>query len=264
MSNLSMRPSKILAKLRRGQIVNSIKLNLADPRAVEIAGLCGADSVWLDVEHCPNTLHDIENQVRAAKAYDMDAIVRVERGSYSDLVRPLEMDAAGIMVPHVLTAEDAQLIAQRTRFHPVGRRPMDGGNADGAYCGIPVEQYIEQANRERLVIVQIEDPEAMEELDDIAQVDGIDLLFFGPGDYSHALGVPGQANHPDVQEGFLRVAEACRKHGKFAGAPAPLDGIPRLVEMGFHFVSSGADVLALMDSFGQIVRAYNGLEQKQG
>ena len=178
MSTVKMRPSKVLKKLRAGEVVNSIKLNLADARAAEIAALCGADSVWLDLEHVPNTLQDIENQIRAAKMHDCDAIVRVKRGSYSDLICPLEMDATGIMVPHVFTAEEAREIAWRTRFQPVGRRPMDGGNADGAYCGIPVEEYMEQANRERFVILQIEDPEALDELDGMAKVDGIDMLLF--------------------------------------------------------------------------------------
>jgi len=256
MSEIAMRKSNVLAKLRAGDVVNCVKLNLADARAAEIAALCGVDCIWLDVEHVPNTLHDIENQIRAAKAYDTDTIVRVERGSYSDLIRPLEMDATGIMVPHVMSANDARMVAKTTRFHPVGRRPLDGGNADGAYCAIPVEDYLEQASRERMVIVQIEDPEAMDELDAIAQVEGIDMLFFGPGDYSHALGVAGQMDHPEVQEGFRRVAEACRKHGKFAGTVTSLEAIAENVDMGYQFLSSGADVLALREMFGNVVDAF--------
>lgn len=257
MSKIAMRKSNVLAKLRAGKVVNCVKLNLADARAAEIAALCGVDCIWLDVEHCPNTVQDIENQIRAAKTYDTDTIVRVERGSYSDIVRPLEMDATGIMVPHVMSADDACLVAKRARFHPIGRRPIDGGNADGAYCAIPVEQYVEQANRERMVIVQIEDPEAMDEVDAIAQVEGIDMLFFGPGDYSHALGVPGQLDHPDVKAGVRRVAEVCRAHGKFAGTVTSLEAISENAEMGYQFLSNGADVLALRDAFGTVVEAFD-------
>lgn len=256
MTTHSMRPSKVLAKLRAGQVVNSIKLNLSDPRAVEIAGHCGFDSVWLDVEHCPNTLHDIENQVRAAKIHNMDSIVRVERGSYSDLIRPLEMDATGIMVPHVMSGEDAKEIAWGTRFHPIGRRPLDGGNADGAYCAISTTDYIEQANRERIVIAQIEDPEAMAEVDAISQVEGIDIILYGPGDYSHALGVAGQMDHPEVIKGFERVAESALAHGKFAGTVSPLDGLAWRYDLGYRFIACGADVLALNDAFKNIVEAY--------
>jgi 4-hydroxy-2-oxoheptanedioate aldolase len=259
-----MRPSKVLAKLRAGGVVNCVKLNLCDARASEIAALCGVDCIWLGVEHVPNTFEHIEQQVRAAKAYDTDTIVRVERGSYSDLIRPLEMDATGIMVPHVMSAADAREVAWRTRFYPVGRRPLDGGNADGAYCGIPVDQYIAEANRERMVIVQIEDPEAMEELDDIASVEGIDMLFYGPGDYSHALGVAGQMDHPEVQAGFTRVAEAARKHGKFAGTVTSLEAIPDRVAQGYQFLSSGADVLALREVFSRVVSAFSEFEGTRG
>lgn len=259
MNPLKMRPSKVLKKLRAGKIVNSIKLNLADARAAEIAALCGADSVWLDLEHVPNTLQDIENQVRAAKMHDCDALVRVKRGSYSDLICPLEMDATGIMVPHVMSAKEAQEIAWRTRFQPIGRRPMDGGNADGAYCGIPVKDYMEQANSERFVILQIEDPEALDELDGMAQVDGIDMLFFGPGDFSHAIGVAGQIDHPEVQAAYKQVADACKRHGKFAGAAAPWTQLEKYVAMGFQFIGSGADVLALTAGFKQVVEAYRAL-----
>ena len=258
--SLKMRPSRLLRKLRAGQIAHSVKLNFADPRSAEIAARCGTDAVWLDLEHVPNTLHDVENQIRAAKIYDCDAIVRVERGSYSDLIRPLEMDATAIMVPHVMGAEDAKEIAWRTRFHPIGRRPLDGGNADGAYCGIPMADYIEQANRERMVIVQIEDPEAMSELDGIASVEGIDMIFFGPGDFSHAIGDPGNLDHPEVQAAYKRVAEVALKHGKFAGTVGPAAKLQSFVDMGYRYFNTGADVTAVAASFKEAVALADGLK----
>lgn len=264
MGGPGMRPSKVLAKLRAGGVVNCVKLNLSDARAAEIAALCGVDCIWLDVEHVPNTMEQIEQQVRAAKIYGADTMVRVERGSYSGLIRPLEMDATGIMVPHVMSGADAREVAWRTRFHPVGRRPIDGGNADGAYCAIPVGQYIAEANRERFVAVQIEDPEAMEDLDAIAEVEGIDMLFFGPGDYSHALGVAGQMGHPEVQRGFCRVAEAARRHGKFAGTVTALDTLEERTGMGYQFLSNSADVLALRETFGRVVEAFRNFENSKG
>ncbi len=260
MTTPTMRPSRLLRKLRAGQIAHSVKLNLTDGRAAEIAGQCGADAVWLDLEHVPNSMHHVEEQIRAAKIYDCDALVRVERGSYSDLIRPLEMDAAAIMVPHVMSAADAKEIAWRTRFHPIGRRPLDGGNADGAYCGIPVKDYIVQANRERMVIVQVEDPEAMGELEGISAVEGIDMIFFGPGDFSHAIGDPGNLNHPEVQAGYKRVAEVALKHGKFAGTVGPAAMLPSFVEMGYRYFNTGADVTALRQSFTDAVALAEGLK----
>ena len=256
---MSMRPSRVLAKLRSGGIASCVKLNLDDPRVAEIAAYCGFDCVWLDDEHVPNDYRTLENQVRAAQGLSADCIIRVPRGSYSDLIRPLEMNAAGIMVPHVMSLEDAQQIVRQTRFHPLGRRPLDGGNADGQYCMIGVEEYLRQANRQRMVIVQIEDPEPMDELDAIAATPGIDMLFFGPGDYSHAIGHPGQCNHPDVCEARRLVAQAAARHGIFAGTVASPATLEKTVELGYQFVSVGADVLGLVDHFRRLAAAFEGV-----
>lgn len=241
----SMRPSRVLDRLRRGENATTLKLNLADPRVAEIAARSGYDAVWLDFEHVPNDTSVVENMIRAAKVYDVDAIVRVRRGSYTDLTLPLEMDAAGIMVPHVMGLSDAQSVVKQTRFHPLGRRPWDGGNSDGGYCMVPPMEYIKTANEQRMVIVQIEDPEAMDHLDQIAALDGIDMLFFGPGDFSQGIGAPGQFDHPLIIEARKRVAKACAKAGKFAGTLAPPHLADTYRDMGYQFLSLGADVLGL-------------------
>ncbi len=243
---MKMRHSRVLNRLRGGETVLSVKTNLADARASEIAARCGFDCVWTDVEHVPNDWTTIEQQVWATKAYDVDLLVRVARGSYSDYVRPLELDAAGIMVPHLMSAEDAHQVVRMTRFHPIGRRPVDGGNADGAYCGIDFNEYLRQANEQRFIILQIEDPEPLEELDEIAAVEGYDMLLFGPGDFSHGIGKPGRWDAPEIADARRRVAEAAIAHGKFAGTVGGPDNLAELVEMGYRFVNVGADVVALM------------------
>lgn len=242
---MHMKPSRILAALRAGRIATCTKLNLADPRAVEIAALAGFESVWLDLEHTANTPLGIENMVRAAKAYQVDSIVRVTRGSYSDLIHPLEVDATGIMVPHVMSLEDARKIVHFTRFHPVGRRPVDGGNADGGFCFINSLDYIREANDQRCVIVQIEDPEPMDELDSIAALPGLDVLFFGPTDYSQGIGIPFQFDDPRIADARRRIADAARRHGKFAGTVASPANLALLYEEGYRFLSMGADVIGL-------------------
>lgn len=252
----SLPKSRVLEKLRAGEVVNTVKLNLADARVAEIAAMCGVDCVWLDMEHVPNTLHDIEHQVRAVKLNGADALVRVPRGSYSDLTYPLEMDATGIMVPHVMSAEDAKGIVWNTRCHPIGRRPLDGGNADGKYCTLPMAEYVKQANTERFVIAQIEDPEAMDELDAIAAVQGIDLLFFGPGDYSHAVGEPGNTNHPEVNKARELVVQAARRHGKYAGTMAPPGKLEAWIEMGYQFLNIGADIAGLVQHFQHVLKDF--------
>jgi 4-hydroxy-2-oxoheptanedioate aldolase len=91
------------------------------------------------------------------------------------------------MVPHLMSLEDAEKVVYYTKFHPVGRRPLNGGSTDGAFGMIPTIEYMRQANEERFVVVQIEDPEPMDQLDAIAALDGIDMLFFGLGDYFRGI-----------------------------------------------------------------------------
>ncbi|HBP39195.1 MAG TPA: aldolase [Clostridiales bacterium] len=260
---MNMKPSKVLNQLRSGEMASCTKLNLADSRTVEIAGIAGFDCVWTDMEHVPNDLGQVEKQILAAKAYDMDILVRVPRGSYSSLVWPLEMDATGIMVPHVMSLADARQVVRQTRFHPVGRRPVDGGNADGGFCKIDFNEYLKQANENRFVIIQIEDPEPLAELDEIASLPGIDVIFFGPGDFSHSIGHPGEFSHPDLIEARRLVAEAAIRHGKFAGTVGGPGNLDELLSLGYRFISMGADVVGLTQYFGGLADAFRGRKSKE-
>lgn len=252
----SMRPSKVLKKIRSGGVASCIKLNLYDSRVVELAAMAGFDCIWTDMEHVPNDWSAIEKQVLASKAFDTDMLVRVARGSYSDHIRPLEMDAAGIMVPHVMSYEDAKNVAWMTKFHPIGRRPVDGGNADGAYCNIDMVEYMEQANRERFVMIQIEDPEALDDLERIAKIEGIDALFFGPGDFSQGIGAPGQWDHSLLLEARKKVAEVAIRNGKIAGTTGRPETYQDRVDMGYTFISMGADVVGLSRYFNNIAAEF--------
>ena len=241
---MKMRESRVLKKLRAGEVVSCFNVHF-DAQCTDIVGMAGFDCLWMDREHLAQDWFTLQAHIWAAKNHDMDVMVRVSRGSYSDYIKPLELDAAGIMVPHVMGVEDAREIVRMTRFHPVGRRPLDGGNADGGYAAMDLPDYIRQANEQRFIVVQIEDPEPLDELDAIAALDGIDMLFFGPGDFSHSIGAPGQWNHPKLIATRERVAEVARRNGKFAGIPGTLDNLDELVKMGYQFVAIGADVVGL-------------------
>ncbi len=240
-----MRKSKVLQKLRAGEFVSCFKVNLPDPRVAEIVSLSGFDCVWVDQEHIGQDWSGLAACIWATKSQDTDIMVRIQRGSYSDYIKPLELDATGIMVPHIMSVEDARQVIQYTRFHPVGRRPLDGGNNDAAYAMMDFHEYIKEANRERFVILQIEDPEPMEELEEIAGLDGYDMLFFGPGDYSQGIGHPGEWDHPEITKARKRIAETAHRHGKFAGTVGNPANLDELKKMGYQFVSAGADVIGL-------------------
>jgi 4-hydroxy-2-oxoheptanedioate aldolase len=237
-----MKTSKIATKLRNGKIVVTAKLNLDGKRAPDLIAGSGFDCLWLDMEHAPNDISEIESQIYSSKANGAEVIVRVKRGSYSSLIQPLEAGANGIMVPHVMSAEDAKEIAMRTRFHPIGRRPLDGGNSDNSYGAECSEEYIRKANSETIIILQVEDPEPMEELDKIAAIEGYDILFFGPGDYSHALGMPGRLDAPEIEEARRKIAKTALKHGKIAGTTGSPDNLEALIQMGYTYINVASDV----------------------
>ena len=249
MATMSLRPSRVLRKLRAGKPAFCTKTNFRDPSIVDFIGMVGFDCVWLCMEHIPADWETIENQIRAAKVHDMDCLVRVAKGCYSDFVRPLEGDATGIMVPHLMSAAEGRDVVAKTKFQPIGRRPVDGGNVDGAFCMIPPAEYMAQANRERFVICQIEDPEPMAEIDEIAAIEGIDMLFFGPGDFSHGIGKPGQYDAPEVVAARRALAAACARHGRIAGTVASAASVPDLLAEGFLFLNVGGDVAHLGKGF---------------
>lgn len=240
-----MRQSKVLRELRAGGTASCFKVNLKDAQVSEIVARNGFDCVWVDLEHIGQDWSTIASHVWATKAHDVDLMVRVPRGSYSDYIRPLEMDATGILVPHIMGVEDAKAVIHMTRFHPVGRRPIDGGNADGAYAAMDFNDYLMSANKERFIALQIEDPEPLDELEEIAQLEGFDILFFGPGDFSQGMGAPGQWDHPLLLDTRRRVAEVANTYGKFAATVGTLANLDELKSMGYHFVSVGADVVGL-------------------
>jgi 4-hydroxy-2-oxoheptanedioate aldolase len=255
---MNVRPSRLLNKVRSGQTATCLKLNLADPRVVELAGLAGADAVWICHEHVPNDWLGTEHLIRAARIYDMDTIVRVSKGSYSDYLKPFEAGATGIMVPHVTTADEARRIVEMTRFHPLGRRPIDGGNMDGLFCQVPVTDYVAQCNREQFVILQIESPEALANLEAIAAVPGYDGLLFGAGDFSHLIGKVGQVNAPETTAARRRVATVARAHGKFAMTPGRIAPWEEQAAEGYNVFNLGADVLGLGDYFKAKVAEFAG------
>lgn len=260
---MTLRPSRIRQKLHDNQIATTLKINLADPRVVEIAGICGVDGVWLCQEHVPSDWSAIENQIRAARVHDIDSLVRVSKGAYSDYVRPLEAGATGIIVPHVESAEEAAQIVAWTRFHPLGKRALDGGNIDGAFCLVPTEDYLKHANEEVIIILQIESPEGLEQIEKIAAVSGFSGVLFGPGDFSHRIGKIGQLTDPVVVAARQRVSAACRAHGKFAMTAGLIAPLEQLVKEGHSVVNIGADVVGVssyvQDRLSNLQKSIDGL-----
>jgi 4-hydroxy-2-oxoheptanedioate aldolase len=250
--------SRIRKENAQGRIASSLKLNIPDPLIVELAGLAGASAVWLCNEHVPSDWRTMENCIRAAKLHGMDAIIRVSKGSYSEYLKPFEADAAGIMVPHVTSADEARSIVDMCRAMPLGRRAMDAGNIDGAFCQLPLAEYIDYVNHEKLIILQIESPEGLEAVEEIAAVPGYDMLLLGPGDFSHRIGKPGQIDLPEVHAARERVENAARANGKKCFSVLARGTAEELFQRGYAVTHVEADVLLLGRGFREAIAGLYG------
>lgn len=237
-----MRQSRTLREARNNQLATVFKLIVTHPALIDMCGMAGYSAVWLCNEHGPNEWSDLSHCVRAGRNYDLDIIVRVSKGSYSDYLKPIEMDAAGIMVPHVTTAAEARQIVDMCRTYPLGNRPMDGGNTDGDYTQLPVADYCRCLNEEKLIILQIESPEAVANVEEIAAVPGYDFLLFGPGDFAHRIGKVGEITHPDVEAARKKVEAAAARHGKMGFFVGPKTPCRELVARGYRAANIGSDV----------------------
>ena len=162
-------------------------------------------------------------------------------------------------MPHLMSLGEAEKIVYYTKFHPVGRRPIDGGNADGKYCLVSPQDYMKEANEERFVAVQIEDPEPLPELEEICALPGIDMIFFGPADFSQGIGSP-DGGDPEIERVRRLVAGTARKYGKYAGTVGSPENFDALVEMGYTFISVGADVIALSQYYTDKLEKISGRE----
>ncbi len=242
---MKLRKSRVLREVRNNLVATCAKMNLSDPRVVELCGLAGFSAVWLCMEHVSNDWLAIENCVRSAKAHDMDVVVRVSRGSYSDYIRPLECDATGLMIPHVESAGQAREIVEFCRYTPLGRRALDGGNADAAYGQVPLKDYLHHSNHERFLILQIESPEGLEHVEEIAAVPGFEFLLFGVGDYSHRIGKPGEYTCPAVESARRRVEAAAHASGKRCMSVGLVMEPALLKERGYSIINLASDVIGL-------------------
>jgi 4-hydroxy-2-oxoheptanedioate aldolase len=255
-----MRPSRVLKKLRDNSPVLVTTLHLADPSCFELASLMGFDCLWIDLEHHAHSLETVNNLMRAARVGTSDIIARPAKGEFMRLARLLEAGAQGIMYPRCDDAAEAAEVVKWAKFPPLGKRGCDGGNPDMPYCSMPLAQYIEQANAQTFLVIQIEEPAAIAQVEDIAAVEGVDVLMLGPGDYSSIAGFPGQMEHPELTKATELLAAAAKRHGKHWGRPvASVEEARRYYAMGARFFPHGADILMVKHGLEQMQRDFGGL-----
>ena len=253
--------SRVLSKLRSGEIAKVAGVSrVTEPWLTELIGQMGYDVVWLDLEHRPFSEEIIDRISLACRSTGIDLMVRVRKSGYDSPMRALEFGANGIMVPHCRNAQEARQWVDWCRFPPLGKRGLDGAGADARYGLDDTLQYVAHANRQTFLVVQIEDKEAVECCEEIAAVNGVDLLFVGPGDLSLSYGVPMQFKHPDLLAAVDRVAQAVRKAGKWWGTTtANPHAAQEAVDRGARMITCGGDHGALVAGLQQSIRGFDSV-----
>jgi 2-dehydro-3-deoxyglucarate aldolase/4-hydroxy-2-oxoheptanedioate aldolase len=214
------------------------------PNFVQCLGANGGfHAVWIDQEHCGLTMREMEIATVSARAAGMDSFVRFAPTDYALVTRCLEAGAGGVMAAQVNTAEEAEKIVRWAKFAPRGLRGLNNGGYDGKFGLLGAKEFCESANRDSVVIIQIETEQSVHEAEAIAAVDGVDMLFIGPFDLSQALGVTGDFFHPKCLDAVERVAKACEKAGKKWGAlTTTTDHCQMLLDQGCNLISPASDI----------------------
>lgn len=233
-------------KLSRGEVVASMTVRLV--RGVEIAQIAqsaGFDSFYVDVEHCSFSLETVSALCMAGLASGITPMVRVPNGNPEWVTRVLEGGALGVIVPHVRSADEAKRVVAAARYAPAGDRSYAGGAAQLQFRAFPPVEAMRALNEATMIVVMMETLEALERVDEIAAVDGVDMLFIGTNDLTTEMGIVGKLDDPRVRDAYTRTIAACRKHGKHVGigglASRP-DLIAEYVKLGARFISTGTDL----------------------
>ncbi len=246
-------------RLAANEVIRVFALGrLVHPLLVEMYGLAGGyHGLWVDQEHVTHATPDLAVAALAARANDFDSFVRMAPTGYSQVTQALEAGMGGVMAAQIHSAEQAAEFLSWTKFAPQGTRGLNSGGRDANYSHMPATEFIERSNRESFVAIQVETLGSVDEADEIAALEGVDLLFVGPADLSLALGIVGQFHHEKLWEAISKVAQACEKHGKHWGAVVPdPEFADKAVEMGCRMPTMGNDVITLRRGVDAIKSAF--------
>lgn len=223
----------------------------------EIIADCGFDWVLLDTEHSPSDVPILVTQMQGMMRGTATPVVRPAWNDTVLIKRILDAGATSLLVPFVQNAEEARRAVAATRYPPLGIRGVSGSNRAARYGRI--KDYLHRANEEICVLVQIETASALEQLEAIAAVEGVDGVFIGPADLAASLGHTGDQIHPTVQAAIEDAGRRLKKAGKAAGILTPVEAdAKRYISWGYTFVAVGSDVGVLIKGSDALARTFKG------
>jgi 4-hydroxy-2-oxoheptanedioate aldolase len=255
--------NNVKEKLARGEVVSSITVRLTRGiEIVRIAKTAGFDSLYVDLEHSSLSVDATGQICMAALEAGLAPFVRVPANTPDYIQRVLDGGALGVIAPNVRSTEEARAVVAAVKYPPQGQRGASGGLPHLHYRSFPAAEANAALNAATMVIVQLESAQALEKAEEIASVEGVDMVLIGTNDLLADMGLDGQFEHASVREAYTRTIAACRKHGKHVGVGG-LSSRPKLVaefvKMGARYVSTGTDLAFLLAEATQRARQVRDL-----
>lgn len=237
-----MRENQLKKKIQNGQSAIGTFVKMTDACVPELLALAGFDFFVLDTEHVAIDREQLTHIVRAADAAGITPIVRVRENQQVEILQNLDLGYAGVQVPNVDTAQEAKDLVSYVKYTPLGVRGLSPSvrACDYGTCG--VQEYIDQANANTMVISHCETKTCVENLDEILQVDGVDVIFIGPMDLSQSYGVPGNTADPEVKAAIAQIMEKTLAAGKAVGTTAATpEAAKQLIAKGVQYILLSTD-----------------------
>tara|TARA_B100000900_G_scaffold386836_1_gene377602 strand:- start:2233 stop:2994 length:762 start_codon:yes stop_codon:yes gene_type:complete len=250
-----MRKSKALARMRNGEIIRTCLLGHYIPAYVCHAARAGYDCIWLDLEHRLFSAREVQALLAFAHLYDIDIMLRPPTLEKIGLYRYLEDGAAGLLIPQVSTAEMAEKLVESVKFPPLGDRGIDNSGLDAGFQYHDPDEFAALANRETFLCVQIETPLGVHNVESIAAVDGVDMIFVGPADLGLRLRQSGEMT---LDQAWQIVASACKKHGVAFGGPTLEPGdLKRRAQQGAQLMVASTEFKSWSNGLKEDMRKFD-------
>lgn len=257
---------KIKKRLQNGELtLGTIISEVRNPNIAYMLAQCGFEFVIIDNEHGTYSFEVISNMIAAARGAGISVIVRIPNISRECILKPLDSGAAGLLVPMVNTAEEAKEVIKHAKYAPMGNRGAALRRPHNLYAKVNAAEYIQQANNDTFIAVQAETRQSIENINEIAAVEGVDCIFVGPFDLSLSLGIPGQIDHPLEVAAIKKIAKACRKHNKITGILMfDQELLSKWIKEGFRFAVYSSDITLLADAASKAVEELKNLKEPVG
>lgn len=250
----------IKKRLQNGELVlGTIISEVRNPNIAYMLAQCGFEFFIIDNEHGSYNPETIANMVAAARGAGIAVIVRIPEITRENILKPLDAGAAGLLVPMVNSAAEAEEIIRHAKYPTTGNRGAALRRPHNMYAKVNAAEYLKQANENTFIAVQAETTQAIENIDEIAAVEGVDCIFVGPFDLSISLGIPGQINHEVEVNAIEKIAAACKKHHKIGGILMfEQELLTKWIQQDFRFAVYSSDITLLADAASTAVKELKG------